>query len=442
MIGVIEDYRNEFKLKLTDKLEKEVIGFLNTKGGNIYIGVNDDGKIIGLDCNVDELQKEIKDRIKNNIVPSTLGLFDCIVENKDNKLYIKIVIAEGVEKPYYLRGFGMSIDGCFIRVGSSIQSMPNELINKEINKRTRNSLWNIISPVQDLSFSQLKIYYEEKKYHLNSNFLKQLEFFTNEGKYNYLAYLFSDNNTVPILFAKYDGITSTNIIENENYGGCSLIKATKQILSKLEVENKTYTKITYPERKEIKAFDYIAVREAVINAIVHNDWSYECSPKFELYSDRIVISSNGGLASEMTKEEFLQGFSLPKNKEIMRIFKDLDLVEQMGTGVLRIVESYDTNVFKFFPNFIRVSIPLKNNSFINNKDINYYNFGLNQIQKSILELINDKPNITQHELSILLDVHIRTIQRNIKVLTTSNILKRVGATKKGIWVINKKNDEN
>ena len=126
----------------------------------------------------------------------------------------------------------------------------------------------------------------------------------------------------------------------------------------------------------------------------------------------------------------------------MRIFKDLDLVEQMGTGVLRIVESYDTNVFKFFPNFIRVSIPLKNNSFINNKDINYYNFGLNQIQKSILELINDKPNITQHELSILLDVHIRTIQRNIKVLTTSNILKRVGATKKGIWVINKKNDEN
>ena len=442
MIGVIEDYRNEFKLKLTDKLEKEVISFLNTKGGNIYIGVNDDGKIIGLDCNVDELQKEIKDRIKNNIVPSTLGLFDCIVENKDNKLYIKIVIAEGVEKPYYLRGFGMSIDGCFIRVGSSIQSMPNELINKEINKRTRNSLRNIISPIQDLSFSQLKIYYEEKKYHLNSNFLKQLEFFTNEGKYNYLAYLFSDNNTVPILFAKYDGITSTNIIENENYGGCSLIKATKQILSKLEVENKTYTKITYPERKEIKAFDYIAVREAVINAIVHNDWSYECSPKFELYSDRIVISSNGGLASEMTKEEFLQGFSLPKNKEIMRIFKDLDLVEQMGTGVLRIVESYDTNVFKFFPNFIRVSIPLKNNSFINNKDINYYNFGLNQIQKSILELINDKPNITQHELSILLDVHIRTIQRNIKVLTTSNILKRVGATKKGIWVINKKNDEN
>ena len=308
MIGVIEDYRNEFKLKLTDKLEKEVVGFLNTKGGNIYIGVNDDGKIIGLDCNVDELQKEIKDRIKNNIVPSTLGLFDCIVENKDNKLYIKIVIAEGVEKPYYLRGFGMSIDGCFIRVGSSIQSMPNELINKEINKRTRNSLRNIISPIQDLSFSQLKIYYEEKKYHLNSNFLKQLEFFTNEGKYNYLAYLFSDNNTVPILFAKYDGITSTNIIENENYGGCSLIKATKQILSKLEVENKTYTKITYPERKEIKAFDYIAVREAVINAIVHNDWSYECSPKFELYSDRIVISSNGGLASEMTKEEFLQGF--------------------------------------------------------------------------------------------------------------------------------------
>ena len=144
----------------------------------------------------------------------------------------------------------------------------------------------------------------------------------------------------------------------------------------------------------------------------------------------------------MTKEEFLQGFSLPKNKEIMRIFKDLDLVEQMGTGVLRIVESYDANVFKFFPNFIRVSIPLKNNIFINSKLNNYYDFELNQIQKSILDLISDRPNITQHELSILLDVHIRTIQRNIKVLIDKNLLKRVGATKKGIWVINKKNDEN
>ena len=442
MIGVFEDYRNEFKLKLTDKLEKEVISFLNTKGGNIYIGIDDNGFVVGLDCNVDDLQKEIKDRIKNNIVPSTLGLFDCIVENKDNKLYIKIVIAEGVEKPYYLRGFGMSIDGCFIRVGSSIQAMSNELINKEINKRTRNSLRNIISPIQDLSFSQLKIYYEEKKYKINRNFLKQLEFFTSDGKYNYLAYLFSDNNNVPILFAKYDGVTSTNIIENENYGGCSLIKAAKQILSKLEIENKTYTKITYPERKEVKSFDYIAVREAVINAIVHNDWSYECSPKFELYSDRIVISSNGGLVSEMTKEEFLQGFSLPKNKEIMRIFKDLDLVEQMGTGVLRIVESYDPSVFKFFSNFIRVSIPLRNNIFINNKVNDYLDSDLNQIQKSILDLISDKPNITQHELSILLDVHIRTIQRNIKILIENDILRREGATKKGIWIINRKNDDN
>lgn len=170
MLDVIEDVRNEFKVKLTDKFEEEVISFLNTNGGNIYIGVNDKGDIIGINGNIDLLQRTIKDRIKDNIMPSTLGLYDVIVLEKDNKKYIKVIIAKGSERPYYLKGMGMTPDSCFIRVGSSIQSMPNEMINNEFSKRTRNSLKNIVSPKQDLTFSQLKIYYEEKGFSINNNF--------------------------------------------------------------------------------------------------------------------------------------------------------------------------------------------------------------------------------------------------------------------------------
>lgn len=436
MLDVIEDVRNEFKVKLTDKFEEEVISFLNANGGNIYIGVNDKGDIIGINGNIDLLQRTIKDRIKDNIMPSTLDLYDVIVLEKDNKKYIKVIIAKGSERPYYLKGMGMTPDSCFIRVGSSIQSMPNEMINNEFSKRTRNSLKNIVSPKQDLTFSQLKIYYEEKGFSINDNFLKQLDLYTDDGKYNYNAYLLADNNSISIRFGKYDGINSVNLIENEDFGNCCIIKATKNILNKLEIENKTFTKIEYPERKEIKMYDYIAVREAVVNAIVHNDWSNEYSPKFEIFSDRLVISSNGGIQDNTTKEEFLEGFSLPKNKELMKVFNDLDLVEQMGTGIIRILQSYNKDSFEFFPNFIRVTFPFNENKFkTNTKEIK--NNNLTEIQNSIIGLMLDSPTITQETLARLLDVNIRTIQRNIKTLIDVGLIERIGATKKGEWIVRK-----
>lgn len=435
MIDVIEDVRNEFKVKLTDKFEEEVISFLNTNGGNIYIGIDDKGNIVGINGNIDLLQRTIKDRIKDNIMPSTLGLYDVVVLEENNKKYIKIIIARGSDDPYYIKGMGMTPDSCFIRVGSSIQSMPYDMINNRVNKRTRTSLRNIVSPKQDLTFSQLKIYYEEKGFNINNNFLKQLDLYTDDGKFNYNAYLLADNNTISIRFGKYQGTNAIDLIENEDFGNCSIIKATKNILNKIEIENRIFTKIEYPERKEIKMFDFVAVREAVVNAIVHNDWSNEYAPKFEMFSDRLVISSNGGIQPSTTKEEFLEGYSLPKNKELMKVFNDLDLVEQMGTGIIRILQSYDKNSFEFFPNFIRVTFPFNENKFKNIRQDNIKNGKLTEIQNSIIGLMLDSPTITQETLSRLLDVNIRTIQRNIKTLIEKGLIERTGATKKGEWIV-------
>lgn len=434
MLNIIEDVRNEFKIKLTDKFEEEVISFLNTNGGNIFIGVDDKGNVVGINGNIDFIQRKIKDRIKDNIMPSTLGLYDVVVLEENGKKYIKVIIARGNERPYYLKGMGMTPDSCFIRVGSAIQRMSSEMISNEFRRRTKNSLKNIISPKQDLTFSQLKIYYEEKGFIINNNFLKQLDLYTDDGKYNYNAYLLADNNNISIRFGKYGGTNAVNLIENEDFGNCSIVKATKSILNKLEIENKIYTKIEYPERKEIKMYDYAAVREAVVNAIVHNDWSNEYSPKFEMFSDRLVISSNGGIQDSTTKEEFLEGFSLPRNKELMKVFNDLDLVEQMGTGIIRILQSYNKNAFEFFPNFIRVTFPFNENKFnISKKEVN--NNNLSEIQNSIIQLMLDSPMITQETLARLLDVNIRTIQRNIKSLIDMKLIERTGATKKGEWIV-------
>lgn len=436
MLDVIEDVRNEFKVKLTDKFEEEVISFFNTNGGNIYIGINDKGDIVGINGKIDLLQRTIKDRIKDNIMPSTLGLYDVVTLEENGKKYIKVIIAHGSEGQYYIKGMGMTPDSCFIRVGSSIQSMPYDMINNRVNKRTRTSLRNIVSPKQNLTFSQLKIYYEEKGFNINNNFLKQLDLYTDDGKYNYNAYLLADNNTVSIKFGKYAGTNAVDLIENEDFGNCSLIKATKNILNKIEIENKIFTKIEYPERKEIKMYDFAAVREAVVNAIVHNDWSNEYAPKFEMFSDRLVISSNGGIQDSTTKEEFLEGFSLPKNKELMKVFNDLDLVEQMGTGIIRILQSYNKESFEFFPNFIRVTFPFNENKFKLTKN-EIQNSNITETQNNIIGLMLDSPTITQETLARLLDVNIRTIQRNIKILMDMGLVERTGATKKGKWIVKK-----
>ena len=130
-----ESNRIEYKQELNDKLEKEVIAFLNYRdGGNIYIGVDKSGKVIGIeDLDMDQLK--IKDRLKNNIQPSCLGLFDVIHEPKGDKDIIRINIASGTEKPYYLKKQGMTEKGCFFRVGSASEPMPLRMIDELFSKR-------------------------------------------------------------------------------------------------------------------------------------------------------------------------------------------------------------------------------------------------------------------------------------------------------------------
>lgn len=355
-----ETNRIELKRELNDKLEKEVVGFLNYhEGGTIYIGIDDDGNVIGL-SDADDVQLKVKDRIKNNIMPSTLGLFDVICETNNDKSYIKINIASGPEKPYYIKRYGMSPRGCSIRIGSSTESMTQNAIEELFAGRTRNSIGKIKSPKQELSFEQLKIFYEENEFRLNEHFANNLELLTDAGKYNYVAYLLADVNGTSIKVAKYSGEDRYELIENNEYGYCSLIKAAKRVLDKLEVENRTLAKITFKEREEKNLIDKIALREAVINAIVHNDYSNEIPPKVEIFTDRIEITSSGSLVQGMTEEEFFNGYSAPRNKELMRVFKDVRLVEQLGSGMIRILKKYDRSIFTITPNFIRVAFPFSN----------------------------------------------------------------------------------
>jgi ATP-dependent DNA helicase RecG len=127
---VIELNRCESKRELSDGLEREAIAFLNYRdGGVIYLGIAQDGSIVGIaDC--DAVQLAIKDRLKNNVLPSCLGLFDVIHELREGKDIIKVTLASGSEKPYYLRKYGMSEKGCFVRMGSATEPMSGRMIEE------------------------------------------------------------------------------------------------------------------------------------------------------------------------------------------------------------------------------------------------------------------------------------------------------------------------
>jgi predicted HTH transcriptional regulator len=123
------------------------------------------------------------------------------------------------------------------------------------------------------------------------------------------------------------------------------------------LENPTATRITSKERIDTTRWDMIALREAIINAFVHNDFTGEIPPKFEIFPDRIEITSAGGLPEGLSQEEFFRGFSVPRNKELMRVFKDLGMVEQLGSGVPRILKSYGKECFAFSDHFLRMTFP-------------------------------------------------------------------------------------
>ena len=452
-----ETTRIENKAILTPELdiEKEVIAFLNYKGGGcIYIGVDKNGQTLGVD-DVDDCMLRLKDRIKNNISPSAMGLFDITEEKRDGRSVVKITIASGVEKPYFKTKYGMTPRGAYLRIGTSAEPMPQETIDRLFATRTRNSISRVVSNRQDLRFEQLRIYYKEHGKQLNDNFPRTLELLTEDGRYNYIAYLLADENGNSIKVAKYSSLDRCDLIENNEYGYCSLIKATKSVLAKLEIENKTAATITPVERIETPMWDRIAIREAVINAIVHNDYSFEVPPKFEIFPDRLEITSAGRLPETMSLQEFFDGVSMPRNKELMRIFKDVELVESLGSGIPRILRAYGTDCFLFTENFIRLTLPISHphsgdqiETYVtpHNNDIDSIveklgkklgeKLGkkLGNTRIGIIRLIVSNPNITYTEISKTLSVSSTTVEKRIAEMS-GVIIQHVGPKKGGHWEI-------
>ena len=333
-------------------------------------------------------------------------------------------------KPYYIRNQGRSERGCFIRVGSSVQPMTTQMIDDLYTRNRPMSLGNIHAPRKSLTFEQLVIYYQAKKLKLNEQFKTSLELLTPDGSDNFVAYMLADENGVSVKVAKYARTNKVDLIENYEYGYCCLIKATNQVLDRLDVENRTFTKITPKERIEKQMVDRTALKEAVINAIVHNDYSRNAVPTIEIFSDRIAITSYGGLPDGLSRESFFECCSMPRNRELMRVFRDVGLVEQLGSGMGRILNAYDRSVFKFAGDFLIVTFP-----FAEGFDVTIGTNGTNHGTNEVVNAMRENPNITLDGIAKLTGLSRRTVAREVESLKTERKIKRVGSTRSGHWEV-------
>lgn len=435
----IESETLELKEKYTDTICKEIVSFLNSTGGEILIGVKDNGTIVGVE-KIDETLRKISDVITTQIEPNPQDEITSDLKFVDGKILIAINVPKGMRSIYCQKKYGFSSTGCTIRIGTTCREMTAEQIKIRYQKGIIDNEYMLKkqSSLQTLSFKDLKIYYSEKGFHIdNQSFETNLNLKNEEGKYNLLAELLSDKNNIPFIFVKFKGIDKTSISERNDYGHSCLLKTYEIIHNRLKSENTCISNTTTRPRIDKYLFNFDCVNEAILNALVHNDWTIT-EPQISIYSNRIEILSHGGLPYGMSKKSFFEGISRPRNATLMRIFLSMGLTEHTGHGVPTIVKEYGENSFEIEDTYIKCVIPFNDEvlSSIENVGIrNGINDGLTKMEKDVLFYLNQNPKDTLANLSLKLNVTKRTIERTISQLKEKNVIERIGSKKSGYWKI-------
>lgn len=421
----------ELKRTLNKDFAKEVVAFLNTRNGTIYIGVDDKGNVTGVD-NVDKIMREIRDIIRDQILPSTEGLYEIVSLLEDGETIIVVKVRKG-SKLYYIKKEGRSATGCFFRDGTSSTSMSEE----EIERRRKLSFSNedLLQETQatynPLSFRQLKIFYDEVGMTLNDDTIaSNLGLLTKDGHYNKIAELLSDKNHIGFIYARYNGKDKSSFSETVDFGNQCVLTAVEKLMYRLEAENRGITKISSTTRSTKNLVDIDCLREAVYNALAHNDWLNGGTPSVYVYSDRVEVISYGGLPFGQTKENFFKGISKPRSEGFIRVLRDLDFAERTGHGIPQIISKYGKEAFEITDSFILVTLPydmevmssLDGDEHLNEHLNEHLETNGNDREKVVIQLIKANPYITYDEVSSKLNISIATTRRIFSSLKKKGIL--------------------
>ncbi len=332
-----ETEKVEFKTQFTEEIYKEVIAFANTDGGEVYIGLDNNGNAVGLK-NVDQEYTRITNGIRDAIMPDVTMFVRFSVQ--DNGV-VRIVVNEGSNKPYYLRGKGLKPSGVYVRQGaSSVPASPEQIrqmikdSDGEVFEEMRSMEQNLSFEAAASAFRKYGVPFGVEKYRALGITQKNDELFTN------LALLISDQCAHTTKVAVFGDDSNTVFKDSKEFGG-SVFAQLEDTFNYLKLCNRTLATFRGLERMEKQDYPEEALREALLNALVHRDYSFSGSIIINVNDHRMEFISLGGLLPGLSTDDIRLGISQPRNKNLAGIFHRLRLIESYGTGIRRIFKLYE-----------------------------------------------------------------------------------------------------
>lgn len=419
----IETENTEFKSQFTEDIYKEVIAFANTDGGIVYVGIDNNGNAVGL-TDVDQEYTRITNGIRDAIMPDvTMFVRFTIQENK----VVRITVSEGSNKPYYLKGKGLKPSGVYVRQGASSVPASPEQIRQMIKESDGDTFEEMRSMEQELSFeaaaNAFKKYgvpFGKEKYRALGITQKNDELFTN------LALIISDQCAHTTKVAVFGDDSNTTFKDNKEFGG-SVFTQLEDTFNYLMLCNRTEATFKGLERIEKQDYPEEALREALLNALVHRDYSFSGSIIINVNNERMEFISIGGLLPGLSTDDIRIGISQPRNKNLAEMFHRLRLIESYGTGIRRIYKLYEncpvqpvidvtTNAFKItLPNMNTVAATITNHS----------SPVTAQMQK-VLDYISEHGQITDEEVQSLLVIKKTRAFNLVKKMREMGLVEMIG----------------
>lgn len=438
----------ELKEVVVDDIKKEIIAFANCDGGKLYIGVRDDGTVVGLD-NADSISLQISNMVRDAIKPDiTMFLhYETIVENGKN--IVAVDIQRGTDRPYYLAKKGMRPEGVYVRQGYSSVPATDTAIRRMIKETDGDRFETMRCLNQNLTFEATKKEFELRKTDFGSQQMRTLKLVDQDGLYSNLALLLSDQCVHTVKVAAFQGTDQTIFKDRREFAG-SLMQQMNEIYDFIDFRNQTHATIEKLYRVDVRDYPEIAVREALLNLLVHRDYSFSASAFISIYADRIEFVSIGGLLPGIDLEDVMVGLSICRNQNLANVFYRLHLIEAYGTGIGKIMKAYEgmqkkpviettKNTFKIILPNINAKYETEEATMLEVKsDTPFTTISKKKIsdeEEKILEYTRIHGVITKNNAIELLEVSASTASRVIRKMVRSNLLKQNGKARNTHYTI-------
>lgn len=421
----------EFKAQFTEEIYKEVIAFANTDGGILYVGVDNEGNAVGL-SDVDREYTRITNGIRDAIAPDVTMFVRFTIE--DNRV-VRIAVSEGTNKPYYLKGKGLKPNGVYVRQGTSSAPASPDLIRQMIKQSDGDQFEQMRSLEQSLTFQTAEkafrrygVVFEPEKYGVLGLTQPNCPLFTN------LARIVSDQCSHTIKAAVFADEANTVFADSKEFGG-SIFDQMEQTYQYLMLANRKTAAFRGLERVEKPDYPEEALREALLNAVVHRDYSFSGSIIININKIETEFISIGGLLPGLSPEDIRSGISQPRNRNLAQMFHRLRLIESYGTGIRRIFSLYadcpSQPRIEVTPNTFKMILPNMNTAVSADRD-KYSQLTPQMVQ--ILDYIRKNGDITEERIAALLGVKKTRAYNIAKQMRERELIYPLGRGKSKVYV--------